>query len=282
MKRRFFYTRKVKNDGYKKKVLFEQEKTSDGIIGAGPQSTDIIFKNHETGEILCRLHNKVVISGSQFTACKHFNFDPIVNFPSYNQSLGLENSVYGQTPLNTPKICLFGCGTDGCGAENSQVFPVDYTKRINPNYLIPFRYQLSTLDLSLDLRKKYFGRKQVGDRIAYYFKAFESEPTLHLRRIDGTLIDETIYESNNDKEAQCYVECLLQITKEDFREYFMQTTSIEDAKINNISLMSAWYSQDSNDIIWYQDIIPITQLNIPNEPLIDLTKGIDIIYHIYY
>ena len=33
---------------------------------------------------------------------------------------------------------------------------------------------------------------------------------------------------------------------------------------------------------WYQDVIPLTQLNIPNEALIDLTKGIDITYHIYF
>lgn len=279
--RRFVGTRQRNSS---KRLFFEKDRTKDGssIAGAGPQWTEIILKNHETGEIIGRTHNKVVISGSQFTACKHFDLEPVVNFPSYNQSLGLENSIFGQTPLNTPKICLFGCGTDGCGAENSQVFPVDYTKRINPANLIPFRYQLSTLDLSPEMRKKYFGRKVIGDRIAYYFKAFESAPTLHIRRIDGTLIDETVYESNNDKEAQTYVECLMQITKEDFREYFMQTTSIEDALINNISLMSAWYSQDENDYIWYQDIIPVTQLNIPNESLIDLTKGIDIIYHIYY
>ena len=75
---------------------------------------------------------------------------------------------------------------------------------------------------------------------------------------------------------------MLQVTKEDFRDYFSAVTGINDARINSISLLTAWYTTDASGYKWYQDIIPMTQLNIPNEPLIDLTKGIDITYHIYY
>lgn len=261
--------------------LSERNKAEDGSFLHGmTKGTEIIFKDSDTGAILDILSNKVVISGAQFTACKHFNLDPIVHLPTYNESLNLDNIVSG-TPYNIPKICLFACGNDGCGVDGSQVYPVDYTKRIHPDHLIPFRYQLNTIDLDASMRSKYYGRKVIGDRIAYYFKAFESNPTLQMRYVDGTIIDSSLYDSTYQREAETFVECVLKITKEDFRDYFISTTGINTALINNISLLSAWYTEQDG-YKWYQDIIPITQLNISNEHLVDLTKGIDIVYHIFY
>ena len=73
----------------------------------------------------------------------------------------------------------------------------------------------------------------------------------------------------------------LKITKEDCRDYFIATTGINDARINSISLLTAWKKTiDGYD--YYQDIRPLTELHFPNEPLIDMTKGLDIIYQIYY
>ena len=104
---------------------------------------------------------------------------------------------------------------------------------------------------------------------------------MYMRFTDGTIIDANLYDSQNETDAETFVEMNLRITKDDFRDYFRATTSINDAKINSISLLTAWYNESSG-YRWYQDITPMTQLNIPNEPLIDLTKGIDITYHIYF
>lgn len=244
---------------------------------------EVIFKDIDTGEVLLTTHNRVVIAGSQFVAEKCFNLPELVHLPTYNESLSLENSVaHGTSPANLPKICLFCCGTQGCGTENSAVYPVRYTKRIAPNGdLVPFRYQLKQNDLTDELRQKYYGRKSLTDRYAYYFKAFESDPKMYMRFTDGTIIDANLYDSQNETDAETFVEMNLRITKDDFRDYFRATTSINDAKINSISLLTAWYNESSG-YRWYQDITPMTQLNIPNEPLIDLTKGIDITYHIYF
>ena len=177
---------------------------------------------------------------------------------------------------------MFCCGTQGCGPENSQVYPVDYTGRIAPaGDLVPFRYVLPQNDLTAQERAKYFGRKTLADRYAYYFKAFESDPVLYMRYVDGTPIESTVYESENDSDAETFVEMQLRVTKDDFRDYFRATTSINDARVNSISLLTAWYTEGEG-YKWYQDINPLTQLNIPNEALIDLTKGIDITYHIYF
>ena len=252
------------------------------INKAGSLRGEVIFKDIETGEPIYTTHNKVIIAGSQTVACKLFDLPELVHLPTYNEDLTLDNSQPHETePENTEKICLFCCGTQGCGKENSQVVPVKYTGRIAPEGdLVPFRYQLPQNDLTAEQREKYFGRKTTAERIAYYFKGFETEPTLKMRFVDGTIIDADLYTSQNQSDAETFVEMSMRITKEDFRDYFRATTGINDARINSISLVTAWYTEQEG-YKYYQNIKPFTQLNIPNEPLIDLTKGIDITYHIY-
>ena len=266
------------------KTLFDRQSSRDSVdIHKGWHQTEIIFKDIDTGEPILTTHNRVLIAGSQTVACKVFDLPELIALPTYNQDLTLDNSQsHGTDPTNTPKVCLFCCGTQGCGKENSQVHPERYTNRIAPEGdLVPFRYQLPQNDLSAELRAKYFGRKTLADRIAYYFKGFETDPVLKMRYIDGTVIDDQLYTSENTTDAETFVEMSLRITKDDFRDYFRATTGINDARVNSISLVTAWYTE-SEGYKWYQDITPFTQLNIPNEPLIDLTKGIDITYHIYF
>lgn len=228
--------------------------------------------------------NKVLIDGSMYTAGKHFGLLPKVNLPTYNTALNLENIV----PLTASeqldaKVFLFCVGTSGCGPENSQKYDVNYTKWIAPEDLVPFRYQLKDNDLGATLRNKYFGRKEIvaANRIAYYFKGFDIEPYMVAQYTDGTPIDENVYISDNDTDAEVYVEMKLSITKEDCRDFPIATSGINDARINTISLCSA-YPKTYNGYTYYQGIRPFTRLNFSNESLIDLTKGIDIIYDLYY
>ena len=248
--------------------------------------TDIEIRCQETGELIWRGHNKVILPGAGYLARLMFDLTNTTEVtPSYNTSLGLQNSVYeAATSLN--KTFLFCVGTSGCGRENSQIFDVDYAKWIAPADMVPFRYPLSNADIDNSLRDKYFGRKAVGDRIAYYFKKFETEPVLVQQYIDGTPIDSNVYTNEKSEEIETYVEIRLAITKEDCRDFFISTTGINDARINTISLCTAWAKnfRDADDVtrVYYQDIRPITRLNFSNESLIDLSKGIDIIYHVYF
>lgn len=256
-------------------------------------NTSIDIKNLETGEVIFKgLKNKVIIPGSGLIARKLFDISSPEITPSYNSAFG--SAMYTpetDTPPSEPdsvatkddhKILLFCCGIDGCGSENSQVYPVDYTKWMAPENMIPFRYQVGGNDLSNDLRKSYFGRTAIngGEYYAYYFKRFETEPALVQQFVDGTPIDATIYESAKTETAESYVELTLRITKEDIRDFFIATVGIDEARINSISLCSA-YPVEESGFVYYKDIRPLTKLNIPNEQMIDTTKGIEIIYHIY-
>ena len=254
--------------------------------------TSIDIRNLDTGEIIFKgLKNKVILPGSGFVARKLFDIDTEEITPNYNTAIG--SSMYTPSTNNPPtaantnatidnhKVLLFCCGIDGCGTENSQVYPVDYKKWIAPESLVPFRYQLAANDISDDLRNTYFGRTDInGEYIAYYFKRFEGNPIVVQQYIDGTPIDSNVYNSSKAESAETYVELNLKITKEDIRDYFIATVGIDEAKINSISLCSG-YPVEENGYIYYKEIRPLTKLNIPNEQLIDTTKGIEIIYHIY-
>lgn len=275
-------------------VLYDGVSANDATkLSAFDTSIDI--KNLETGEVIFKgLKNKVIIPGSGLIARKLFdiNSEHAEITPSYNDVFGeamyTPASENPSTTANTmatkdnQKILLFCCGIDGCGTENSQVYPVDYKKWIAPENLIPFRYQLGSNDLSDDLRNIYFGRTAIngGEYLAYYFKRFEGAPVLVQQYIDGTPVDSSVYESAKTESAETYVEINLKITKEDIRDYFISTVGIDEARINSISLCSA-YPVEEDGYTYFKDIRPLTKLNIPNEQLIDMTKGIEIVYHIY-
>lgn len=257
----------------------------DNVIKRGPKGTRIILKDHDTGEEIGNFSNKILISAAQMTACKQFGIDATVDFPTYNEEFGLENTVDSEIiqPNNEPIVCLFGVGNSGCGTLASDVFPVRYTERIEPKDLLPFRYVSPDKDLNDDLRQQYFGRYVDEDgMIRYMFKAFDTEPQLHLRYLDGTQITKDLYYIDSTQAAECYVETRLRINRIDFRDYFERVTGWDNAVINSITLLYAWYDDTIDKYIWYQQILPFSRLNIPNEWLVDLTKGIDIIYQIYY
>jgi hypothetical protein len=116
---------------------------------------------------------------------------------------------------------------------------------------------------------------------AYYFKAFDSAPVLTQQFTDGTAIDGTIYSTTSTFPVQTFVTMGMSITPDDCRDGFIDTTSINDARINTISLCTAWAKTIGGYPV-YQDIRPVTKLNFPNECLIDLRKGIDITYSVYF
>lgn len=284
--------------------------------------TSIDIKNLETGEVIFKgLKNKVILPGSGLIARKLFDLgsDSEEVTPSYNTAIqGMYTPDFDEDQtdetvvrkvdkktnasadkdnfMNNHKILLYCVGIDGCGTENSQVYPVDYRKWLRPQDMVPFRFQPVNSDISDDLRETYFGRTTIqcngADFVAYYFKRFENNPTLIQQYVDGTQITKdgnVPYDSDKAEAVETYVELDLKITKEDIRQFFTATVGIDEARINTLSLCSAYpvikieEDRDGNKIerLYFKDIRPVTKLNIPNEQLIDVTKGIEIIYHIY-
>lgn len=266
---------------FKKKFLSEKHEAKD-VYKASQLNTDITIKNG-LGEILFEhLHNKVIIPGAGFTARCHFDISTEEITPSYNTALILDNTTSETAAENnaSEKVYLFAVGVDGGGSEPSQKYPVDYTKWTAPENLIPFRYVPASADtVDTDV---YFGKKTNANGMnAYYFKAFDAEPEFIQEYTDGTAITSNVYDLERSTEAQTYVRLKLKITSDDCRDWFLNTTGISEAKINTISLLTGW-AKIINGKKVYQNIRPLTKLNIVGESLVDLTKGIDITYDIYY
>ena len=256
------------------------------IIRHSKFDTDIMLRSLDTGEIIAKsLKNKIILPGAGFIARSLFDIPGSEITPTYNSALGIvdpsdvgDPADFTAATAQQPKTLLFCIGTDGCGTEGSQVFTVNYNSWIAPSAIVPFRYPLITNDLSDELRQSYFGRKEDGDYVAYYFKRFTTGPDLHQQYIDGTPIASNVLETGDDVET--FVETVLTITKEDSREFFVATTGIDECRFNTLSLCYS-YPIVIDGIPYFKDIRPMTRLNIPNEYLIDVTKGVEVIYHTY-
>ena len=237
----------------------------------------------DTGEEIFKLKpNQITLAGAGFLARSMFDLPGTEVTPSYNNALSLDDAINVSAPSSTNKTFLFCVGIDGCGTENSQVIPEDYKHWIDENSIIPFQYRPITKDITDTERKTtYYGRKTLTNFIAYYFKAFDSAPALTQQLTDGTPITSSIYGSTSLLKAQTIVNMQMSVTPDDCRDYAIETTGIKDARINSISLCTAWIKTIGGYPV-YQDIRPITRLNFPNECLIDLNKGISIDYSVYF
>lgn len=280
--------------------------------------------NEVTGELIWEGHNKTVIAGSALTAMKLFNLDrnALDATPTYDTILGLDNGANGTTyptvvikdangnvvgsmqDETQRKIIGFCVGQGGAGLDISDVFDVKYCSWITPDNLIPFRYPLQNAD-NVD-ETMYKGRKALtladgSNRNAYYFKAFSNTPNLVQNYVStiGTFSDtvsaSSVYSnvSSADK-AQSYVELHLKITKDDCREFFIAHKGIENAKINQISLVSAWTKTVevtkldtlgnlvTKQYEYFQDIRPFAVINIPNEIISNHEKSLSIIYTLFF
>lgn len=305
----------------------EYKLNKSGLLIPNPQriNSKVNIYNDVTGELVLESHNKTVIAGSALTAMKLFNLDRncLDATPTYDTVMSLDNgadgttyptivvkddngSVVGSIPDETQrKIIGFCVGQGGAGLDISDVFDVEYASWITPDNIIPFRYPLQNAD-DVD-ETMYKGRKALtlGDgsnRNAYYFKAFSNTPKLVQNYVStiGTFSDtvsaSTVYVNNGasaDK-AQSYVELHLKITKDDCRDFFIAHKGIENAKINQISLVSAWTKEvevtklDSlgnmkTDVYeYFQDIRPFSIINIPNEIISNHEKSLSIIYSLFF
>lgn len=266
-------------------------------LKGGAKRTKIVITNNDTGESNT-YENKVLIPGSQINICKIFGIDERVHFPSYNKEMVLDESVDpSETPQNPQQVCLFCISDAGCGTLPKDVYVAKVTDRVNPapadpvspteftsKMIMPFRYVDFDNDLSENLRQYYFGRKTYNnlEKIAYYFKAFDTDPQLHLVYADGTEITENMYNVESDQEAECYVEMRLRINRQDFRDYFENAIGWDNSRISTLSLCSAWYTEGQDGFKYFQNIIPYTLLNFSYQLLVSSDTSLDILYTIYY
>jgi len=271
-------------------------------------NTRIIFRNHATGKVLLETRNKLILPGSGLIAHKIFDIlgEPEAEItPSYNDKIsGLirpdnpstENIPNKYTNANSDnhKVLLFCVGTDGCGAEASQVYSVNYKNWCDPSKLVPFKYGSGNgEDAGID-RTLYFGKTidSANNKYMYYFKRFNNFSAgaygVTFKQVfeNGTNINANVYDNTSPEEIYTYVELSMSIDYTDCIDFINAKSAGNN--INTLQLCTAYPvygrkadSGDTQDYIYFNDIRPITKLNFSNE-IITGSKSIDITYQIYF
>lgn len=242
-----------------------------------------ILPDGSLSDIISQGSNITTIAGAGFLTRKIF--EPLHDVeevtPSYNTQLGLENDQ--PIPRTAEEyVYLFALGTGGCGKEPYQKYVPRYLSWIKPEELIPFKYVDLNADIPATLRETYFGRVERTTKVIYYFKRPENieEPERVQRYIDGTPIDSSVYRNPREDEAETRVRLHLKATKDELRSFFRATTGINSARVNQVSLLTA-YPKRYDGFTFYQNIRPLTLYNFNTIPLIDESLGIDIKYDLY-
>lgn len=241
----------------------------------------------ELGEVLFEeKENMVVLGGSLFTAEKLFNIKSPLLVEYLNDIMGIATTgpAITETYPKETGICLFGVGIGGCGDSMTDVKDVKYYDREIIN-MIPLR--LTDKELSVDDLEKYWFRKPIGERTAYYLKTFESTPEIRVlwRDVegeDGSNVQQGVHNTppDNKTDIDTFVEIILKVNKRDVREYFEVNGNVESTRVNSIGLFTGIKADIGDGKFDYKQVKLFSKLNIHNEMLV-LDKDMTIIYRIF-
>lgn len=239
-------------------------------------------------KLLLKGFNKIMLSASEFMALRMFKYLDAQDYvtPTYNSKLSLDQTVSNNEHKDLTSeytICLFAMGTSGCARGSQIKYEVSNKGWIKPDDLVPFQYLDTNSDLDLSNRRVYFGRKTISNKnkIAYYFKEFDSDPVYLRQYDDGTNWTSQIYQDASTMRANVKVGITFSIEEEDGRDYFDSTTGINDARFNTIELLAAW-PKVVDGITYYQDIRPFTRLNFSNKYLNSAGDSYEFRYFLYF
>lgn len=266
-----------------KKTFSSSNKSPETLIHGEVEIRDAF------GNLLQRKSNIILLGGRRFVLEKIFNIEaPYNKKVTLNNLLGI-NDVDQPSSILAPRqskcVCLFGVGRGGSeisfGAINT---PAE--KEFNLYDIIPMRYVSVNEDLSQEEQSKYFMKKisNDGNYNAYYLKKFESNPELVIK-IDGEEYFPNLDTDNvpvsvgrliDRTDVEMYIQLHLKVSAEDVREFFIATSNIDEARINELSVYLGYPTDDE-----YAGVEAFSKITFNNEPLDDETKELDIIYKFF-
>jgi hypothetical protein len=187
-----------------------------------------------------------------------------------NDKFHINNNIaYADTDT---KICLFGCGTGGASTEWGSVYDPDFktwnlgemaidnTYGVNlANTWIPFRVspdETISPDETGNVPTNYFFRTPVnlsagsGTGYAWYLKEFTNHKQVPIKALWQDTLDpsddgsEIRTDSLSEEQMrrtdliECFGECMLTITEDDLREFYIAAGNLGQAKFNQIGLFT--------------------------------------------
>lgn len=236
-------------------------------------------------EVVFETENLVPIGGVQYALEVLFGVKGKLQVPTLNDSaqIGAQSSTLQAAPGSPfpagQKICLFGIGKGGAASNNITPKEVKYNET-NIIDQVPFRY--TTASLGADATK-YYGKKTVSGKTAYYLKKFDKDIEIkHLEVVNedwesGNEINSSYFSGAATNKVVSYAEAVLVISSKDVKEWAIANGGIETAGFNSIALYTAAYDSTLQD---YANIRLFSKLNIRTEPL-DISKDMEILYRVF-
>lgn len=254
-------------------------------------SIDPVTGRSDLGELICRSDfkdNEVLMGGSIYALEKLFDVNCDVNVDYLNNIMGIGTSgpVLVDKYPRTHKICLWTVGLGGCGDNRKDIKAV-YQQQRQLNNIIPFRIVDEPFAEGTPEYEKYYLMRQEPDgRYAYYGKTFAKIPVIvplwrdSADDKDGSKVVESDYTSTRTTPIEVFAECLCIIEEDDFREYFDLYDNIEDARFNEVGLVSGILSTTEDGRPEYKQALQVSCCHFTNEPL-HMDKDMSMIYRWY-
>lgn len=229
-----------------------------------------------------------------------------------NDKFGINNNqVYADTDT---RICLFGCGTGGASTEWGSVYDPDFKMwnlgemamdsrtGVNlANTWIPFRVSPDDTispDESGKVPAGYYFRTPVilnagaSNGYAWYLKEFTNNCQVPIKAMWQDTLDpsddgsEIRTESLSDEQMQrtdlieCFGECMLTITEDDLREFYIAAGNLAQAKFNQIGLFTGVKKQIAANYYDYVGVRLFSVVNFNNVSLQEPSTNV-YLYRIY-
>lgn len=231
--------------------------------------------NDKTGKVIFR-YNDVIILGSTYVLEKLFNRRSSFGMSTLSTDLNI-NAGVSPTQNNLKDEFVFGFIAGIGGAESSDLVRAVKFKDKTVSNIIPFRVVDMDNDLSPLEQAKYALKKQVGNKYYYYAKRFDTDVVIRHLFTDGTEIPSNIDQTETTLGLLVFGEAVLKISKDDFREYFMdQFGSIDNCRFNSIGLVAGFLSGSD-----FAGVRTVTKVNMPNLFLRDTESSYTLVYKIY-
>lgn len=266
--------------GIRGEVLVGKDVQIDPNTGISVLGETIFRKDFEPNEIL--------LSGSIFALEKMFNVTSGINIEYLNSIMNIGTTgpeIIEKIPRDNC-ICLWTVGLGGCGDNRKDVKHV-YQQQRQLSQIIPFRVVDEPFKEGTEEYEKYYLMRQENDgRYAYYGKTFFKTPVIQAlwkdasNDEDGSPVVESDYTSTRNTPIEVFIECICTIEKDDFREYFELYDDIDDARFNEIGLVSGIKSSVDDGRAEYKHAHQVSCCHFTNEPL-HMEKDMTIIYRWY-
>lgn len=263
--------------------------TLAGSIPMGHTKTPVLARTKiqgfdDFGNLLFETENQIVLGGALFILEKVFGVESPLYVDYLNNIMGIAtdepiDEVYPKDTI----VTLFGVGTGGCGDSIRSVKDVKFYEREIFD-MIPFR--VTDEELTPTEQKKYWFKKDMNGKTAYYLKKFEQDPEIKVLwkdaegDEDGSEVESDVHDTVRTEPIETFVEMVLKISKKDIREYFELHGDIEQTRVNSIGLFTGCLRELPDGTHDFKQVKLFSKLNIPNE-MLTLAKDLTLVYRIY-